>query len=76
LVADEDEAVGGENRRTIHQARPVLLAAAGGKSSDAVATWSHAGQDRRPTLSNGAGELSTMRISMAGEAQPGTVSQV
>jgi hypothetical protein len=46
LVADEFAATFGEDRRTAGQARPVLLAAAGGRPSEPAAVRSDAGPDR------------------------------
>ena len=46
VVADELAAEAGENRRTPNHARPLLLAAAGGKPPNAVVVWEHAGKDR------------------------------
>jgi hypothetical protein len=46
LVADELVAAAGENRRTPDQARPILLAVAGGESPHAAVVWEHAGKDR------------------------------
>ena len=76
LVLDQLAAAVRENRWTFDQARPVLLAAVGGKPSDAAAVWSHAGQDCGPILSSGVGEPPTERISVTREAQTGKVSQV
>jgi hypothetical protein len=45
LVADELVAAAGENRRTPDQARPILLAVAGGESPHAAVVWEHAGKD-------------------------------
>jgi len=49
LVADEFTAAAGEDRRLVDQAREVLLAAAGGKRSDAAAVRGHGVPDCRPT---------------------------
>jgi hypothetical protein len=38
-------AAAGENRRAVNKARPLLLAAPGGESSDAAAVWRHAAED-------------------------------
>jgi Transposase DDE domain group 1 len=46
LVADELTAAVGQDRRSSNQARPILLAAAGGESSDAAVVWKHGAQDR------------------------------
>ena len=45
LVAHELAAAAGENGRTPDQARPILLAAAGGESPHAAAVWGHAAKD-------------------------------
>jgi len=50
LVANQLAAAGGEDRRTIDQARPLLLAAARGELSDAPTLWRHAAQDRAVAL--------------------------
>ena len=76
LVAHEVEAAVSENRRTIDQARLVPLAAVGGKLSGAEVVWSHARQDRGPSLFSGVVEPPTMRISVTREAQTGTVAQL
>ena len=55
LVTDEFAAATGQNRRTFDQARQVLLAAAGGESSDAAAVWKHAAKDRGVTIASGIG---------------------
>src|ERR1035437_5792760 len=47
LVADQLATAIGENRRSIGQARSVLLVAPGGKSSDTAAVWKHGAPDRR-----------------------------
>ena len=52
MVADELAAAAGENRRTADQARPLLLAAAGGKSPHAAAVWEHAAQDRGAAIAS------------------------
>ena len=52
LVADELAAASGENRRTPDQARPLLLAAAGGESPHAAAVWKHAAQDRGAAITS------------------------
>ena len=46
LVADQLAATVGEDRRAFDQACPLLLAPAGGESSDAAAIWWHAAEDR------------------------------
>jgi hypothetical protein len=46
LVADKLAGAASENRREAGQARPLLLAAAGGESPHAAAVWEHAAQDR------------------------------
>lgn len=65
LVADEFAAAVGEDGWTIDQARPVLLVALGGGSSDAAVVWSHAGQDRSATLASGLGESAGRRGNLA-----------
>ncbi len=45
LVADELAVPADENRRAVGQARPVLLAAAGGGASEPAAVRCHAAQD-------------------------------
>ena len=57
LVADQLAATVGEDRRQIGQARPVLLAAAGGEPSDEAAVRQHGAADRRA----GAGEQGSGR---------------
>jgi hypothetical protein len=52
LVAHELAAAAGENRRTPNQARPLLLAAAGGESPHAAADWEHAAQDRGAAITS------------------------
>jgi hypothetical protein len=49
----------GENGRPFDQARPLLLAAPGGESSDAAALCEHAVQDRGATMASGIGEPQT-----------------
>ena len=56
LVAHELAAAAGENRRTPDQARPILLAAAGGESPHAAAVWGHAAQDRGAPITSRIGE--------------------
>jgi hypothetical protein len=46
LVADQFATTAGENRRQAGQARSVLLADAGGKSSHRAAVWEHAMANR------------------------------
>ena len=50
LVADQSSAAARENRWALDKARPLLLAAPGGESSDTAALWRHAGQDRGATV--------------------------
>jgi hypothetical protein len=45
LVADQLAAAAGENRRPIGEACPILLAAAGGESSDTANIWGDAAED-------------------------------
>jgi hypothetical protein len=56
LVAHQLAAAAGEDGQPIDQARPVLLAALGGESSDTAVVWGHAGQDRGAALANRVGE--------------------
>jgi hypothetical protein len=46
-------AAAGESQRTHDKARPLLLAAPGGESSDAAAVWRHARQDRGAAVASG-----------------------
>ena len=57
LVADQLAAAAGENRRTVDQARTLLLAAAGGEPSDAAAVCRHAAEDRGAAVAGGIGGL-------------------
>jgi hypothetical protein len=57
LVADESAATFGEDRRTVGQARPVLLAAAGGRPSEPAAVRHHVGPDRAAAGTGGVGML-------------------
>jgi len=57
LVAHEFTAVAGEIRRTPEQARPLLLATAGGESPHAAAVWGHAAQDCGAPFTSRIGEL-------------------
>lgn len=50
LVAYQLTAAACENRRAFDKAWPLLLALAGGKSSDAAALWQHAVEDRDAAL--------------------------
>jgi hypothetical protein len=54
LVSHQLAAAPSENRRTLGQARPLVLAVGRG-SSDAAALWSQAGQDCGATISSGIG---------------------
>ena len=56
LVADQLAATAGEDRRPFDQARPVLLAAAGGEPSDAAAVRKHGAADRGAAGASGVGE--------------------
>jgi hypothetical protein len=56
LVADQLAAAPAENRRTVDQARTLLLAAAGGEPSDAPALWQHAAEDRGAAIARGIGD--------------------
>src|ERR1035437_8816582 len=47
----------GENRRAVKQACALLLAAAGGESSDAAAVWLHAAEDRGAAVASEIGGL-------------------
>ena len=53
LVADQLAAATGENRRTLDQARTLLLAAAGGEPSDPAAVCRHAAEDRSAAVAGG-----------------------
>ncbi len=53
LVADQLAAAAGENRRTVDQARPVLLATLGGPPSHSLAVCRHAAQDRGAAVAGG-----------------------
>src|SRR5271163_2698613 len=53
LVADRLAAAVDEDRRTIDQARTLLLVAAGGESSHAAAVRGQAGGDRDATVARG-----------------------
>ncbi len=53
LVADQLAAATAENRRTVDQARTLLLAAAGGEPSDAAAVCRHAAEDRGAAVAGG-----------------------
>src|ERR1035437_3777746 len=55
LVADQLAAAPGEDRRAVDQACPVLLAPAGGESSDAAALRKHAAEDRDAAVASGIG---------------------
>ena len=57
LVAYELAAAVGEDGGPIDQARPALLAAAGGESSDAVALSKRGAADRRAAGVSGVGEV-------------------
>ena len=52
LVADELAAADREDWRTPNQARPLLLAAAGGESPHAAAVWEYAAQDRGAAITS------------------------
>jgi len=54
-VADQPAATAGENRRPSDQARPVLLATAAGRTSNAAVVRGGAGPDRAATDTNGIG---------------------
>jgi hypothetical protein len=56
LVADELAAAAGENRRSIGQARTVLLVAPGREPSDAAAVWGHAAKDCGASITSRIGE--------------------
>jgi len=56
LVADELAAAAGENGWTTDQARPILLAVAGGESPHAAAVWGHAAKDCGVTITSRIGE--------------------
>jgi hypothetical protein len=49
-------AAAGENRRKLDQARPILLAAAGGESPHATAIWKHAAKDSGAPITSRIGE--------------------
>jgi hypothetical protein len=53
VVANHLTAATGENRRTVDQARMLLLAAAGGEPSDAAVIWRHAAEDRGAAVAGG-----------------------
>ncbi len=53
LVAHQRAAAVGEDRRTIDQARTLLLVAAGGEPSDAAAVCQHAAEDRGTAVAGG-----------------------
>ncbi len=55
LVAEQPAAAAYENRRAVDKARPLLLAAAGGESSDAAAVWSHGAHDCHAAGAGGIG---------------------
>src|ERR1035437_8298340 len=55
VVADQLAAAPGETRRAFNQACALLLAAAGGESSDAAAVWLHAAEDRGAAVGRGIG---------------------
>src|ERR1039457_3700261 len=57
VVADQLAAAPGETRRAFNQACALLLAAAGGESSDAAAVWLHAAEDRGAAVASGIGGL-------------------
>ncbi len=56
LVAYELAAAAGEDGRTPDQARPILLAAAGGESPHAAAVWGHAAKDCGAPITSRIGE--------------------
>jgi hypothetical protein len=56
LVAHELAAAAGENGRTPDQARPLLLAAAGGESPHAAVVWKHAAKDCGAPITSRIGE--------------------
>src|SRR5271157_4796281 len=55
LVADELAATAGEDGRTAGETCPLLLATAGGRTSDAAAVRGNAGPDRAATDTDGIG---------------------
>jgi len=55
MVADQLAAATGETRRTIDQARTLLLVAPGGEASDAAVVWRHAAQDLDVAVAGGIG---------------------
>src|ERR1035437_5659889 len=59
--ADQLAAMVGENRRAFNQACALLLAAAGGESSDAAAVWLHAAEDRGAAVGKGIGVYESSR---------------
>ncbi len=56
-VADQLAAAAGENRRSVDQARTLLLVAVGGESSDAAAVWRYAAEDCHAAVASGIGSL-------------------
>jgi hypothetical protein len=59
VVVDELAVATCKDRRSIAQARSLLLAAVGREPSDAAGLWSLAGQDRSVALASRVGELTT-----------------
>ena len=57
LVADQLAAAVGEDRRAFNKACSLLLAAAGGESSDAAALREHAAKDRDAAVASGIGRV-------------------
>ena len=76
LVAAQLAAALGENRRSIGQARKLLLVAPSGESSDAAALWSQAVRDSGVSLAIGIGERLVAADFRAPGGRGGKVSQV
>src|SRR5271165_6124729 len=53
LVTDQLAAAIGQDRRTAHPTRPLLLVAAGREPPDETALWEHAAKDRGVTVAGG-----------------------
>src|SRR5574340_836197 len=75
LAADQLAATVGEDRWQAGEARPVILAAAGGESSDAAVVWEHGAAHRGAAGAHGVNLQGGVRIWRRNEAGTEDVSE-
>ena len=69
MVIDQFATTTGEDRRPVGQARPVLLAVAGGEPSDATVVWKHGAADRGAAdgIGSGGGQANRSKVGREGQ---------